>query len=374
MALNLFKIHLLGERHVPGQSQTEDVLAALSAIGMDEAIDPRTWGGWFGPNARRARGDSLSVLDKALMAINQTDDLPRMLKIKPNLLFFFKMIDGGLAKELLEPTASKKPKYQLLQKAEDYQPISPWHLHLDAIEAVALAEPNGELDWETLKAIAAARVMSYLHDRWNPRDGSIYANLSSDLSLEWGKADQIERERIRREMARFKPDLFPHFIKLPASPDWANLNIEVDIGANRVHKLLFAMAADEKFLVADRFQAWALDLATAALAMFAKALTDRNNTFGTRIGPEFHYWEAFEMIFFRDEESEFFVFDAIQRAMECSGAIFSMRSLELLLNAGELYKSALAKLGVNREYVVDLTARCWELHPIVYRGGTATPE
>jgi hypothetical protein len=108
--------------------------------------------------------------------------------------------------------------------------------------------------------------------------------------------------------------------------------------------------------------------------MFAKALTDRNNTFGTRIGPEFHYWEAFEMIFFRDEESEVFVFDAIQRAMECSGAIFSMRSLELLLNAGELYKSALAKLGVNREYVVDLTARCWELHPIVYRGGTATPE
>ena len=80
------------------------------------------------------------------------------------------------------------------------------------------------------------------------------------------------------------------------------------------------------------------------------------------------------MIFFRDEESEFFVFDAIQRAMECSGAILSMRSLELLLNAGELYKSALAKLGVNREYVVDLTVRCWELHPIVYRGGTATPE
>ena len=216
--------------------------------------------------------------------------------------------------------------------------------------------------------------MSYLHDRWNPRDGSIYANLSSDLSIEWSKADQFEREEIRNAMAQFTPDLFPRFMALPASPDWSHIKIQEDIGANHVHKLLFAMAADEKFLVADRFDAWALDLATAALAMHAKALANRVDTFGFNIGVEFHYWEALEMIFFRDEESDAVIFDAIQRAMECSGEIFSMRSLELLLNAGELYKSALAKLGVNREYVVDLTARCWELHPIVYRGGTETPE
>lgn len=370
MALNLFKIHLLGDRHVPGHAQTEDVLSALSAIGMEVTIDPRTWVGWFGSDARRARGDSLSVLDKAFVRINQTDGLPHLFKIRPDLMCFYKMIDGGLSKELLEPTASKKPRYQILQKAEDYQPISKWHLHIDAIEAMALAEPNGDLDWETLKEIAAARVMGYLHDRWNPRDGSIYANLSSDFSIEWSNADKSEREKIRNEMARFKPDLFPHFMNLPAIPDWASLNIEIDIGANQMHKLLFAMAADEKFLVADRFDAWALDLATAALAMFARAQVDQRKTFRASLLPDFLYWEAFEVIFFRDEECERAVFDAIEHAFEFSGAHFSIRSFELLVRAGALYKSALAKLGVSHVKVAELTSRCLEMHPIVYRGGT----
>ena len=96
--------------------------------------------------------------------------------------------------------------------------------------------------------------MSYLHERWNPRNGSIYANLSSDLSIEWSKADNSERERIRSELARFNPNLFTHCMNSPASPNWVSLNIEADIGANEVHRLLFAMAADEAFLVEDRFE------------------------------------------------------------------------------------------------------------------------
>jgi hypothetical protein len=367
MTLNLFKRQLLGDRHIPTQSQTEEVLSALSEFGMDETFDPRTWRGWFGEKARRARGDSLGSLDVVAMKLPFGGLQSGMLKVKPATLFFLKMLEGGLCKELLEPNGSKNPKYPLLQKADEYQPVSAWHLHLDAIEAVALAEANGNADWETVKAIAASKVLCTLHERWNPRDGSIYSTLSSNLQLEWERASNEEKEHMRKGCSQMFPDIFPYLMKKAAAPDWSQMNLDVDIGPSQVHKLLFAMSADEDFMVEDRFDAWALDLATAALAMLARALTDRHNTLGAVVGPELIFWDAYEMLFFREEERQEAVFDALYRAMECSGARCSRGSFDLLISAGTKYKNALFQMGLSSEKILELTSRCWALHPLIYR-------
>lgn len=367
MALNFFKSQLLGARHIPKRAQTEDVLTALSTIGMNQTFDPRTWRRWFGDDARRARGDSINALDKVSAKLTPINLHVGLLDVQWSQSFFSEMMEGGLCKELLTPTASKKPKYPLLQKADEYQPVSAWHLHLDAIEAVALAEENGDVDWETLKAIAAGRVLSILHSRWNPHDGSIYPTLASNLRISWEQASDSKREQIQNYYARMVPNTFSYFMTTPARPCWSRINVEVDVVPTHIHKLLFAMCVDEEFLVADRFDAWALDLATSALAMLANALTDRHRTSGASVGREFVYWEAFELIFFREEESEDFVFDALYRAMECSGVFFSRHAIELLVNAGSRYKKALSKMGVSHEYVLDLTSRCWARHPLTYR-------
>jgi hypothetical protein len=242
-------------------------------------------------------------------------------------------------------------------------------LHLDAIEAVALGEPNGEVDWETVKGIAANRVSNILHNLWSPRGGSIYPALSSNFLIEWNSASQSEQETIRKDCALLIPNPFSRWMRMPATPDWSRIQVGEDVGSNQVHRLLLAMAADEKFLVADRLEAWSLDLATAALAMYARALTDRYTTFGVQVGPEFLYWDAFELLFFRDDVSEADVVDSLIRAMKCTGAEFSIRSIEVLFSARDQYRSALSKLGVSLDYISGLMSRCWEMHPLIYRGG-----
>jgi len=368
MALNYFKYQLLGERHLPNEAQTEDVLTALSVIGMNETFDPRTWRRWFGKDARRARGDSIHALDKTAAKLPSINLQVGLHDVKPSCEFFSEMIEGGLCKELLEPTASKRPMYPLLQKADEYYPSSAWHLHLDAIEAVALADANGDVDWETVKAIAAHRVQSILHSRWNPRDGSIYPTLTSNFRVEWDQANDSKKEHIRKDLERMTPNTFRHLMTIPAAPTWSQINVEIDVGPAQVHRLLFSMCADEDFLVVDRFDAWALDLATAALAMLAIALTDRYNTLGAKVGPEFLYWDVFEMLFFCEEECEDFVFESLHHAMECTGDHLSQRSFDLFLLAGTRYRNALTQIGVSYHDVLNLTSRCWAKHPMVYRG------
>ena len=345
MTLNFFKSQLLGERHIPAKAQTEEVLSALSKFGMSEPFDPRTWRGWFGKNSRRARGDSINALDNVATNLPAASLQCGSLNVKSSPMFFLKMLEGGLCKELLEPNASKNPKYPLLQKADDYQPVSAWHLHLDAIEAVALAEANWNAEWETVKAIAAAKVLNVLHERWNPRGGTIYATLSSNFRVDWDRANDSEKEQMRQGCAQMKPNLFPYLMKKAATPSWSHIGLNVDVTPSQVHKLLFAMSADEDFLVADRFDVWALDLATAALAMLARALADRHNTLAAA-GSELIFWDAYEMLFFREEESQEAVFDALYRVMECLGMPCSIKSFELLISAGTKYKQALLKLGV----------------------------
>lgn len=364
--LNLFKSQLLGERHMPKRAQTEDVLTALSVIGMDETFDPRTWHRWFEGDVRRARGDSISTLDKASMKLRPINLPVGLHNVSPYPLFFSEMMEGGLCKALLAPTSSKKPKYPVLQTADEYWPVSSWHLHLDAVEALALADANGDVEWETVKAIAATRVMAILHSRWSPRDGSIYSTLSSNLHVEWAQASMAEREQIQSFYSRMAPNLFNHCMAKSATPDWTCTNVEIDIASTQVHRLLFSLAADAEFLVADRFEAWALDLATAALAMLASAFANRHNTFGKGVGPELVYWEAFEMLFFGEEESESLLFDSLHRAMEFSGVTLSMRSIELLVKAGAEYKLSLSTLGISQELILGLTSRCWRVHPMVY--------
>ena len=369
MALNFFKCQILGRKHVPMEPQTEEVLNALSHVGMEETFDPRTWNGWFSKEARRARGDSLIYLDKAALLMPPIDVENDLLYARPGPTFYSKMMEGGLSKELLEPCTTKKAKYALIQRADEYQPLSQWHLHLDAIETVALTDGNGNADWETVKRIGAVKVLSLLHERWNVRDGSIYPSLTSNFRVEYELASETVKEEMRQSCSRMRPNLFQPLMEKAAIPDWSRVKVAVDVGPTQVHRLLFSLAADTDFLVADRFNAWALDLASAALATMALAMTDRYNNFGPTPGPDMEFWDAYEVLFFRNEESQDFIFDSLCLAMGSLDARFSSGSLELLVAAGARYKHAIAQLGIKPEQVLEMTFRCLDIHPLIYGPG-----
>jgi hypothetical protein len=365
--LNLFKYQLLGEEHIPKKPQTEEVLTVLSELGLNVTIDPRTWASWFRSDARRARMDSIGDLDKALMSSSPSLAPCRLLNITPTPSFFSELIDGGLCKLLLEPTASKNSTYVLMQRAADYIPISSWHLHVDAIEVAALAESNGDVGWETVKKIAADRILEILHRLWNPRNGGIYSALTSNLAIEWAHATSAARQEIEIFYAGLKPNPFQFLMNQPASPDWTSTSVEIDIGPRQIHRLLFALAADEKFLVDDRLDFWTLDLASSALAMLALALTNRYETCGPSMGPEMIYWDAFEMLLFGTEESCPFLADSLSLAAETAGAHFTEESIERLMGAREKYRDAMSILGVDMDYVLRLTSRVFDMFPMTYR-------
>lgn len=100
--------------------------------------------------------------------------------------FYQELIAGGLVRKLLEPTKSKSPESALRNRAREYIPISSLHLHLDAVDVAVLTVDNGSVDWETLKTIAAERIMELLHLLWNPRSGRIDSTFSPDLKLPSG--------------------------------------------------------------------------------------------------------------------------------------------------------------------------------------------
>jgi hypothetical protein len=196
LALNLFKHVVLGERHKPGDPQVDEIRAAFLARGLAERLDWRTWSSWFRPDAPTAKRKSLEELDRL---IDSHRDHKRYLDCPdaaPTGAFFGELVGGGLVRELLLKTSSKQPLAVLQQRAAEYLPQSSWHLHIDALETLAMFVGNGDIAWQVVKRIAAQRILALLHHRWGPRYGYIYKDLSSDLKILWDLANEEQREAI----------------------------------------------------------------------------------------------------------------------------------------------------------------------------------
>ena len=366
--INLFKMSHLGDAHVPGAHQSKEVMQAFADIGLDGTLDKRTWKGWFGdPRPRRARSDGVMALDRYLDAV-QDPRKSQFLKVVPTNRFFVTLLEDGLATRLLAPTEAKLPEIALAQRSLEYTPESAIHLHFDAIEAVSMSEGNGEVPWETVKVLAAKRIMQLLHQRWSPRNGTIYRELTPNLELRWSSADAEERERILQVYRRLKPNMFEAHRKAVPRPCWKTAGISSDIPEGSAHRLLFALSTDSEFLVADRFQAWALDLASAAFAMHALAWSERYQTHGLRVSPELIFWRAFDRLFLSDEPRNV-VDDGLAAALNVIGASWTEETLVTLHRARCWYGRWLSNLGLDVSMVSEIVRRCWQVRPIVYRGG-----
>lgn len=367
VATNHFKRLLLGDRHEPGLHQENTTLNELAPRCKDVDFTGKTWKSWFESPQIIPRIGKMQTLDEiascAIRVVSKRNGEEKALPAE----FFSQLVHGGLVKKMMQASKSKHPLVALRDRAESYKPISALHLHLDAIEISALSEGYGDIPWETVKRIGAERIHNILTDRWGPRHGSIYFELSSDLRLRWDAASSEERLDIRKDLARFRPDPFESILYARAIPDWNVAGIESDISAQHIYKALFSLAADVKFLTADRLTAWALDLATAGLAMHALAWTDRFTTFDQPVSDELIFWCALDDLMFKmaliDSENQDFV-----GAMSRCTAEWTTESFNVFLRAREIYHDELYELGTGINVVNAIAMQATKAHPIILRG------
>lgn len=366
VATNHFKRLLLGDRHEPGLHQENTTLNELAPRCKDVDITGKTWKSWFEEPQIIPRLKTIRTLDAlASCAIRVVSKRYGEENALPSG-FFVQLVHGGLVKKMLQASKSKHPLIALRDRAESYKPISALHLHLDAIEVSALSEGYGDIPWETVKRIGAERVLNILTERWGPQHGSIYSELFSDLRLKWDAATPDERSEIRKSLGRFSPDPFEGTLNAKAIPNWDIAGIEADVASQHIYKALFSLAADAKFLVADRLEAWSLDLATAALAMHSLAWTDRLTFFGPPISDELIYWCALEDLLFSteliDTDNQDFV-----GAMSLCAAEWSMESFEVFLRARKIYHDELHEHGISVKEITEIAMQATKTHPLVLR-------
>jgi len=264
------------------------------------------------------------------------------------------------------PTKSKHVLNTLVERANSYEPVSPIHLHLDAIEASAWMNDFNEVPWFRVTSIAAGRIMELLAERWSPRYGKLYHSFSSKLRLQWDAASPEEKENILESCSRWGPDSFDRLMQPGAKPDWQKTGCNPDIAPMHIYKLLFGMAADTNFLVEDRFNAWFLDMGTAALAMHAWAWTDRYCTMGGLITDEMLYWGAFDEIFFSEDplESEGW---GIKDAMTYCQADWQEDSFGAFCKAREIYRELVNDGGLSAKEIMSVAMSARRRYPLIYR-------
>jgi len=356
--INHFKKMLLGNKHCPGEPQTRLVMKEVERLSEASTLDPRTWKNWFNPVPPRARSDAIACLDQCAA------ELPNLGTKRRS--FYQELMAGGLVRQLLKPTKSKSPESALRQRACEYIPISNLHLHFDAIDVAELAVGNGSVDWETLKAIAAERVMELLHSLWNPRSGRIYSTFSSNLKLSWDTSSDTERAEMRRVLDSFSPPMFDAWMVKPPKPDGEALSDLRDLSPSQVHRILLALAADTEFLCADRLEAWSLDLSSATLALHAFAWANRYEIFVRQIEPEAIYLDALESLFYRDGDAEDLL-QFLSRAHELGRFAWTPGSYEKLVCARSIYEAFLSDLGISLAMVSTATMSCESAHPIIVK-------
>ena len=278
---------------------------------------------------------------------------------------------------ITEPTKSKRPLAVLQDRTQDYVPLTPVHLHFDAIEVAALGEDLLEVPWSWCKALCAGHIQQSLHHRWGPRTGTMYEP-PIRLDSTPAAAEDPGPPRPSSTWARAVSEIQA---LRDRTPDWNEVDIRSSVAADDVHELLFYLSRDACYLSEERFQHWALDLATAALAMYASAWTSRYSTFGAKITEEQRYWRALCTLFWlpiSDQElstaAEAPLTNEIPNELELSLIdVMSMgpeewpvESLNLLAKAGRWYRNFLRSHGVDPSRVFDLLTQCEDTQPLRY--------
>jgi len=349
VAVNRFKQMLLDDFHVPGKPQTSAVFDVLYSISEKLMLTEPTWQSWFADVPvliKTGKAEELDELAEKVISKRCNDGSKKSLPKN----YFKNLIYGGIADRMLPPTKSKHVREVLVNRAQGYTPISQLHLHIDAIEINALTNDFCGIAWSEVTRIAALRIFDLLFNRWGPRHGQIFSSLSSSLKLRWEAADADERNKILDSYASVSPNLFDYDFDAGAVPNWHRTGVDRSAAPQHIHKILFALAADPDFLVADRLEAWVIDLATAALTMRAFERTDLSTFLGAQVTDEMHFWNAFNHIFF-DPEADKIDDWYLSPAMQCCFTEWDERSLTVFESARKIYQDMVADLGISTHII-----------------------
>jgi hypothetical protein len=295
MTLNHFKRLVLGQVHVPKLAQGRALFEELAKrdnptprrayleneharpeqkFGM--RADPRTWDSWFKfPNATPKKA-SIAALDDVAMDWLRADltrgAAPELRKGS----FYRELVFGGLLKTMLKDVQSDDPRKILRARAAGYEPVSPLHLHVDALELLTFRESIPDISQEEIVAIGGARIFDILFSWWGALEypgivQSAYAGFWSEEREAWRGLSDADRERRRLDLAFVWQDDPEAAVRasLLHKPNRALLGNEVHAVPARVYRLLFAIGCDSDFLREDVLPRWALDLATAGAAAVA---------------------------------------------------------------------------------------------------------
>ncbi|WP_444825691.1 hypothetical protein [Acidovorax sp.] len=247
----------------------------------------------------------------------------------------------------MSPTKSKSPEWVLAERAAKYVPMSLWHLHLDALDLVGLTNAPNARETVALASVALERMADVLHEQWNPRTGTVYAQFSSDLALLLPEMSEQELLDLRRISERFSPSIFDTAMKRSPRPQFHSVIEIPDFTSQHVHKTLLTIATDEAFLRADRMQAWALALATATLLLHARVRLVEISQPPCRIfAPELSYLLALTNLLFRADFELDGTTEELERVSQLGRFPWTAFSLDRLFEARVVYEQQMLLHGV----------------------------
>lgn len=358
IALNLFKSTLLGDLHIPGRPQTLTVLNAIAELfggnaESKEAISDRTWQAWYGSRPIVPRRRTLKVLDGLLAETMQNRSCMSI-----ETRFIEEMVVGGLMSKLTAPSRLNKVKTLVSDRAMHYRPLSQIHLLLDSLELAERTEGFEDLGADVLREIAAQRVATHLHEKWNPRNGSFYKSFQPNSH---GRADEADAQV--REVSNqhwFESETSPVTrLRTPAAlPNWLRTGIQEDVPPPHFYRLLFCLSADQNFLRGERLSAWVMDMASATLTLSSMIWPWRKQNILAGAPPESFFLGAMtEMLFSKADEpiDEWSLEPAI---LEC-GCIANDSYISRLTEARESLQTQLSILGISAEKMKNTIEATW---------------
>lgn len=356
MGVNHFKKCLLGDRHVPGQAQTQLVMDELSQSSSSAMLASRTWASWFEQAPPRARRGTIATLDQCASSFSRSP--------AGGQDFYQELILGGLVQRLLAPTESKSPEFVLWQRAAEYIPQTSLHLHMDAIEVSGLSVGNGAVNWDVVKMIATSRITEILHLLWNHRSGRMYSVLSHDVSEAGELAAGHFSAHAETPSHTELDQIFHAWESRPRKPKKEAIAGQRGLSAAQVHRTLLALAADVELLQGRTFEAWWLDLASAALALHSSTWVHRYEVFTDPEEPEVIYLDALQSVYFRSTTLEETVRFLVE--IHALGAFpWTSESYAKILLAQCAYRTALSELALSPALVEAGYLSCEARHPLV---------
>lgn len=365
VAINVFKMLLLGEGHQPGKAQTTAVFDALAQHGLEILLTERTWQSWFSPNPGTPKLNKVRVLDQMAQKIGAFDGHGKGQPSDALANYFEEMVFGGLITRMTHGTKSSRSLEVILcERANRYMPLSTLHLHLDALETASWVEDFGEVSWSAIKNLAAERILGLLSLLWKRRHGLMYGDFVWSATPPSTRASGLALFHAYRGL---KPAPDAAYFFGGREPAWDRIGSVLELGSAPVHKVMFSLARDPEFLVDDKLLAWALDLSTAALALQASTWCRRYDDFGVFPSEEAIFWAALDAIFFQAAAPGRNNHSVVVAMSRCHD-FWTDQDFEMFLWGRETYRGLVQAAGVdiNKLYVVAM--RATEIHPMEFVG------